>query len=78
MLERLITSKRSPRNAWDISDVGTVCRNFGLDCEPLANRSHFIVSHPGIEGMLSVPAHRPIKPIYVMLLVEMIESLEKL
>ena len=78
MLERLVPLKRNTRNAWALEDVETACRNFGLNCEAPANGSHSIVSHPSIEGMLTVPAHRSIKPIYVMLLVEMIESLEHL
>jgi hypothetical protein len=76
--ERLAALKRNSRNARTISDVEAVCRSFGLSCDPPAEGSHYVVSHPQIEGMLTVPARRPIKPLYFRLLVEMIASVEQL
>ncbi len=69
--------KRDPRDNWTISDVALVCRDFGLDCKPPSTGSHYIVSHPKIEGLLPIPVRRRIKPIYIMLLIDMIESLER-
>ena len=77
ILERWTRAKRTPRNEWTIEDVATVCRNFGLDCRPPRIGSHFVVSHPDIEGLLTVPANRSIKPIYYMLLIQLIETLER-
>ncbi len=37
--------------------------------------SHVIFSLPGQEGEISVPAHRPIKPVYVKKFVALIEGL---
>jgi hypothetical protein len=36
------------------------------------------VSHPKVEGLLTIPARRPIKPFYVMLLVQLVESVLEL
>lgn len=71
--------KRDPRDDWNIPDVAVVCSGFGLDCKPPTQgaQSHYIVSHPVIDGLLPVPARRRIKPIYIMLFIEMIESLEQ-
>jgi hypothetical protein len=44
--------------------------------------SHHVFSYPGLKDALSVPAHRPIKPVYVRAFVDMCaridESKEKL
>jgi hypothetical protein len=48
---------------WTIVDVAAVCRSFGLDATPPTDGSHYVVSHPAIAGLLTIPAQRPIKPI---------------
>lgn len=78
MWKRLAVPKRDLRHDWAIDDVETVCRSFELDCHQPSKGSHCIVSHARIDGLLTVPATHPIKPIHIMLLVEMIESLEQL
>ena len=65
--------KRNPQNNWTINDVVFLCRAFGLICKPPANGSHYVIGRPGIKGLLTVPARRPIKPIYIMLLVQLVE-----
>lgn len=65
------------RSSWTISDVETVCSNFGLDLHKPLSGSHWIVSHPSIEGMLTIPTSRPIKPVYILLLIDIIHELEK-
>lgn len=76
---RFDAMKRDPCGAWKISDVAVVCGSFGLDCKPPreGSQSHYIVSHPEIEGLLPIPARRPIKPIYIMLFIDMVESLKQ-
>ena len=61
---------------WTIEDVAAVCRSFGLDAAPPGNGSHLVVSHPGVEGLLTIPARRRIKPIYIQLLAQLIEGSE--
>ena len=39
--------------------------------------SHHIFSFPGIELAISVPAHRPIKPVYVRQLVVLIDQIRR-
>jgi hypothetical protein len=68
--------KRNGHANWTIADVATVCRSFGLDATPPTEGSYYVVSHPRVAGLLTVPAKRPIKPIYIELLAQLIEGSE--
>jgi hypothetical protein len=67
--------KRNPHNHWTIEDVAFLCRNLGLQYRPPPPGSHCVISHPRIEGLLTIPAERPLKPIYVMLLAQLAEGM---
>jgi hypothetical protein len=69
LLERM---RANPRD-WRIEDIVTVCEGYGIDCKPPRKGSHFKVSHANIPLILTVPAHRPIKPVYVRELVKFID-----
>ncbi len=74
--DKLLAAMRAnPRSGWTIGDVESVARAFGITCKPPRRGSHYTLSHEAVRGHLTVPAHRPIKAIYIMLLVEMIDSL---
>ncbi len=63
---------------WTIEDIASVCREyaeFGLILEPPSHGSHCKVSHPECEEILTIPARKPIKPIYVKRFVDMIDSI---
>jgi hypothetical protein len=67
--------RRNPRADWTIRDVISVCAKHGLACEPpRGGGSHYKISHPLSTLILTVPSRRPIKPIYIRKLVEMIDS----
>lgn len=71
----LVAMKRDPRGGWTVDDVAGLCRGLGIRCVlPDADRCHCVVSHHQVEGLLTLPARRPIKPVYIMLLVQLIES----
>ena len=74
VLECLLAMKRNPRNGWTIEDVTFLCRGLRLQCESSENDSNYVVSHSLIDGSLTIPARRPIKPIYIMLLVQLAET----
>jgi len=62
---------RNPRNNWTIKDVERVCRENGLTCSaPRGGGSHYKVSGHGTT--LTIPARRPIKPVYIKTLVGLI------
>ena len=68
--------RANPRD-WRIEDVSTVCAAFGIACTPPRKGSHYKVKHEGQAEMLTVPAHRPIKPGYIEALVAFVEAVRE-
>ena len=73
VLKRLIAMKRNAHSGWTIEDIAFLCRGVGLVCKPPAIGSHYAIGHPRIEGLLTIPARRPIRPFYIMVFVELAE-----
>jgi hypothetical protein len=71
---RLESMKRNPDGGWTIRDIVSLCRTFGVECERPAHGHHYTVSHRKVAGFLTVPGQRQIKPIYIMLFVQLIEA----
>ena len=69
--------RANPRD-WKISDIERVCRAFDITCSAPKRGSHYKLQHAKISGILTVPARKPIKPIYIKLLLEMIDTLENM
>jgi hypothetical protein len=70
--------RKNPRD-WRIDDLMSVARQFEIECRSHGG-SHHIFSYPGVENDVSVPAHRPIKPVYVhqfLLLVDAVKELKR-
>jgi transposase len=55
--------RNNPRN-WQIADLEAIAIRFGMAVRK-GKGSHVTFSHAALAGILTVPAHRPIKPIYV-------------
>lgn len=75
-LRLLGAMKRNPRDGWTIDEIKSVCRSAGVHPYAPARGSHVVLSHPWVEGLLTIPAKRPIKPIYVQLVVDMVETVQ--
>ena len=72
LLERMRTN---PQNDSRIEDVQTLANRYGLSISrPKRGGSHVTLRHNS-GSMLTIPAHRPIKPVYIRKLVEMIDQL---
>ena len=54
----------------------TVARQYGLEVRSTGG-SHHVFSHPSVRDILSVPAHRPIKAIYIKRFVALIEQIQE-
>ncbi len=79
MSKRLTAMRSNPRGDWKIADIEALCREFGLLCKPASGGgSHYKVGHPNLAEKLTIPFKRPIKPIYIRRLVEMIDTLNRL
>lgn len=75
--DKLLAAMRAnPAGDCTIADVERVCRIHGIACEPPSKGSHYSLKHPRVAGRLTIPARRPIKPIYIRLLIGMIEALQ--
>jgi hypothetical protein len=57
----------NPRGDWNIRDIERLCGEMGLECQPPKSGSHFKVISDYLADILTIPAHRPIKPVYVRL-----------
>jgi len=66
--------RNNPRD-WRIEDLQTVARRAGITFHQRGT-SHVFFRAPNGER-LSVPAHRPIQPVYIRLFLGLIDSLEK-
>jgi hypothetical protein len=78
LLDRM---RRNPRGDWTIENIAAVCRRFragGVTFVPPRRGSHYTVRHAAIEEILTIPAHRPIKAIYVSRFVDMIDRVMSL
>ena len=61
----------NPRD-WRIDDLESVAKRHGLTIRKPAG-SHVIFQKTGCPLEVSVPAHKPIKPVYVRRLIELID-----
>jgi len=75
---RLEQMRANPRGDWRISDVESVCREHDVFCEPpRGGGSHYKVGHPAVDEKLTIPSKRPIKPVYIRRLVELIDAVRQ-
>jgi hypothetical protein len=71
-LERM---RNNPRD-WTIDDVVTVAGEYGLEVR-FPGGSHYTFSHPDVDFQLTIPAKRPIKPVYIRDLVKFIDAIRE-
>jgi hypothetical protein len=69
--------RANPRKDWLIKDVETLCSQIGLEFKPPRRGSHYKVLSNHLEGMLTIPAHKPIKAPYIRHLVALADSHRK-
>lgn len=68
--------RRNPRD-WRVGDVERLCSAEGVGCTPPRKGSHYKVKHPTVADVLTIPAHRPIKPVYIRALVRFIDAVRE-
>ncbi len=74
---KLLDRMRANPRDWRIEDVANMCVAFGVDCTAPRNGSHYKIKHGAMALILTIPAHRPIKPVYIRELVRFIDAVEK-
>lgn len=69
---RFAQMRGNPNGDWRIQDVELVCGWAGVECCKPSSGSHYVVAHSSQADILTIPAKRPIKPVYIRLLVRFI------
>lgn len=75
--EKLLARMRNNPRDWRIDDLKLVANRLGIDWRNEGG-SHHVFSYPGVEEDVCVPAHRPIKPVYVRQFVELANKAKEL
>ena len=65
-LERM---RANPAGDWRIRDVEALCRGYGLSFRFGKGTSRAHARHPWAREIFTIPAHPPIKPVYIRKLV---------
>ena len=71
--KKILAMRNNPRD-WRIEDLKTVAQRYGVTCDQ-PGTSHVTFRAPS-GGKVTVPAHKPVKPVYVRQFVALIDSLE--
>lgn len=74
---KLLDAMRANPRDWRIGDVERLCASHGIACGAPRKGSHYKVSHPAVAAILTVPAHRPIKPVYIRDLVRFVDQVRE-
>ena len=76
VVHKLLEKMRQNPRDWRIEQLETLAKHYGVKIRK-SGGSHVVFDHEKWVELLCVPAHRPIKPIYVKKLIALIEKLEK-
>ena len=71
-LERM---RNNPKGDRHIEDLYVVARQWGLEVRNQRS-SHHVFSHPDVDFEVTVPAKRPIKPVYIRQIVRLIDKVK--
>lgn len=73
--EKLLERMRSNPRDWDIADLKVLARRFGVDWrQPGTSHVTFTASR---QIPVTVPAHKPIKPVYIRQFLNLLEAMEQ-
>lgn len=75
--EKTLAKMRNNPRDWRIDDLKFLANRFGIECRNEGG-SHHVFSFSMVEEDICVPAHRPIKPIYVRRFVMLIDKVKEL
>lgn len=70
---KLLSAMRNNPRDWSIDQLLAVAAQYGVECRNHGG-SHHVFSHSAAAESLCVPAHRPIKPVYVRQFVALIDK----
>jgi hypothetical protein len=70
---KLLAAMRNNPRDWRIEELLVIAMQCGLECRNHGG-SHHVFSYPGVDGGVCVPAHRPIKPVYIRQFLSLVDS----
>ena len=68
--------RQNPKD-WRIQDIETVAKRYGINIRQ-GKGSHVVLDHSSWIELLTIPAHRPIKPIYIKKLFRLIKDMRQI
>ena len=74
--DKLLEKMRNNPRDWRIDDIIAVCNANGIACTAPRKGSHYKVKHANVVEILTIPAHKPIKPVYIRDLVRFVDSVQ--
>lgn len=74
--EKTLDKMRNNPRDWQIDDLLSIANHYGMEVRNDGG-SHHIFSHPSCAEIVSVPAHRPINPIYVRQFLDLIDMIKE-
>ncbi len=73
--EKTLNKMKANPKDWRIEQLETIAKQYGVTVRKTGG-SHVVFDHNDGVELLCVPAHRPIKPIYIKKFIALIERLE--
>jgi hypothetical protein len=71
--DKTLDAMRANPRDWRIGSLEAIARAYGVNVRKPGG-SHVVFEHPNMTQALSVPARRPIKPIYIRRFVVLVEA----
>lgn len=75
-VDKILDRMRNNPRDWRIDDLLSVADRYGIEVRN-SGGSHHVFSALGIAENICIPAHRPIKPVYVKRLITMIDTIKE-
>jgi hypothetical protein len=72
-IDKLLTKMRNNPRDWKIEDIKAIADRFGIDYRQ-PGTSH-VTFRAKLGDKVTIPAHKPIKPIYIKLFITLIDGL---
>jgi predicted RNA binding protein YcfA (HicA-like mRNA interferase family) len=71
----LAKMRNNPRD-WRIDALIGVAEKFGVEIRHHGG-IHYVFSHPAYPSVVTVPVHRPIKPVYIKQFIDLINQIKE-
>ena len=71
--DKIIDRMRNNPQDWQIADLKSIAARYNIDWRQ-PGTSHVTFSFPGLQP-LTVPSHKPLKPIYVIKFLNLIDAI---